>query len=66
MPVSSAGGSGVSGVSAFFYCGDLVDSSLMSSAAKVGGQPYLDDFSQHGCPEQVAGEAKNVGVIMMA
>jgi pyridoxal biosynthesis lyase PdxS len=44
---------------------DFLDSSLVSAAREIGAEPDLDHFAKKNLAQKFAGDAKNIGVIMM-
>jgi hypothetical protein len=44
---------------------DFLDPSQMSSACEIGAEPDLDHFAKKNLAQKFAGDAKNIGVIMM-
>jgi hypothetical protein len=53
-------------VFAVFDGGDLVYSSQVAAAGEVGGEPYLDDLPEHYFADEIAGDAQDVRVVVLA
>ena len=53
-------------VPAFFNGGDLVHAALVTAPAELRGDPRLDDLAQEHLADLVAGEAQDIGVIVVA